>query len=140
MGHALAANHRSYPWMAGSAALILVVRLAASVGVFSQTIDEPCHVGAAISMVEAHKSIAPVSHPPVSRWVAALPLWIDGARLPEVRGRTRIGKEDLGYELGTKVLFGSPTPYMKLLEHARWRCSYFQCWLWFMSIFWGDGW
>ncbi len=70
-------------------------------------------------MIEAHKLIAPGSHPPLARLVAAVPLWLDGARLPQCRGQTTIGTEDLGYALGTEVLFHSRKPFSTLLIHAR---------------------
>jgi hypothetical protein len=94
-------------------------RLALSVGTFSPTIDESSHIGAAVSLIEAKKLIAPGSHPPLARLVAAIPLWLDGARLPQCRGQTTIGTEDLGYALGTQVLYHSAKPYSTLLIHAR---------------------
>jgi hypothetical protein len=97
----------------------MVLRLAISVGVFSPAIDESSHIGAAVSMIEAHKLIAPGSHPPLARLVAAVPLWLDGARLPQCRGQTAVGTEDLGYALGTEVLFHSSKPFSTLLIHAR---------------------
>jgi 4-amino-4-deoxy-L-arabinose transferase-like glycosyltransferase len=97
----------------------MVIRLAISVGVFSPAIDESSHIGAAVSMIEAHKLIAPGSHPPLARLVAAIPLWLDGARLPQCRGQTSIGAEDLGYALGTQVLFQGPKPFSSLLIQAR---------------------
>lgn len=97
----------------------MVLRLAISVGVFSPAIDESSHIGAAVSMIEAHKLIAPGSHPPLARLVAAIPLWLDGARLPQCRGQTTVGTEDLGYALGAEVLFHSPKPFSTLLIHAR---------------------
>jgi 4-amino-4-deoxy-L-arabinose transferase-like glycosyltransferase len=112
-------KHRVYPWLAALAGAILVGRLAVTVGDFSPTTDEPCHIGAAVSMVEAHKLIALVSHPPLARWVAVIPLWMDGARLPQCRGVTTVGKEDLGYALGTQVLYNSKASFKVLLDHAR---------------------
>src|SRR5215469_16628398 len=94
-------------------------RLAMWVRVFSPATDEPSHIGAAVSMIEAHNLIAPGSHPPLARLVAAIPLWLDGARLPHCRGQTAVGTEDLGYGLGTEVLYNGNTPFMTLLAHAR---------------------
>jgi hypothetical protein len=122
------AYSRLYPWLALAAGAVVLIRLGLCVQVFSPTIDEPSHIGAAVSMIEAHKLIAPGSHPPLARLVAAIPLWLDGARLPQCRGQTAIGTEDLGYELGTQVLYDSPQspsqlgpliPFSTLLTHAR---------------------
>jgi hypothetical protein len=110
---------RRFFWLALIAAIIMLARLALSVGVFSPAIDESSHIGSAVSLIEAKKLIAPGSHPPLARLVAAIPLWLDGARLPEVRGQTMIGTEDLGYALGTQVLYHSTKPYYTLLTHAR---------------------
>jgi hypothetical protein len=97
----------------------MLARLAISVGVFSPTIDESSHIGAAVSLIEARKLVAPGSHPPLARLVAAIPLWLDGARLPQCRGQTAIGTEDLGYALGMQVLYHSDKTYSTLLIHAR---------------------
>jgi hypothetical protein len=110
---------RRFPWLALIAGIIMLARLAASVGTFSPTIDESSHIGAAVSLIEAKKLVAPGSHPPLARLVAAIPLWLDGARLPQCRGQTTIGTEDLGYALGTQVLYHSAKPYSTLLIHAR---------------------
>ena len=40
-------------------------------------------------------------------------------RLPQCRGQTTIGTEDLGYSLGTQVLYQSVEPTGTLLAHAR---------------------
>jgi len=101
-----------------SAAIIMLARVAVTISIFSPTIDEPAHIGAAVSMIEAHKLIAPGSHPPLARLVAAVPLWLDGARLPQCRGQTIIGAEDLGYDLGARVLAQSKS-FRALLTHAR---------------------
>jgi hypothetical protein len=116
-----------YQLMALLAGLIMVIRLALCVNVFSPATDEPSHIGAAVSMIEAHKLIAPGSHPPLARLVAAVPLWIDGARLPECRGQTMVGTEDLGYAMGTKVLYQSQASFMTLLVHARLAMLVFPC-------------
>jgi hypothetical protein len=113
-------THRCiYPWLALAAGVVMILRLALSVGVFSPATDEPSHVGAAVSMIEAHKLIAPGGHPPLARLLAAIPLCLDGARLPQCRGQTTIGTEDLGYALGTQVLYHSIKPAGTLLIHAR---------------------
>jgi 4-amino-4-deoxy-L-arabinose transferase-like glycosyltransferase len=112
-------DHRSYPWLAAAAGVIVVLRLAIAQPVFSPAIDEPSYVGSAVSMIEAHKLIAPGQHPPLVRWVMAIPLWLDGARLPQCRGQTEIGAEDLGYALGTQVLYESGLQFQTLMRHAR---------------------
>ncbi|MGD0388454.1 MAG: glycosyltransferase family 39 protein [Tepidisphaeraceae bacterium] len=112
-------HRRIYPWLALAAGVVMVLRLALSVRVFSPATDEPAHIGAAVSMIEAHKLIAPGGHPPLARLLAAIPLWLDGARLPQCRGQTTIGTEDLGYALGTQVLYQSLKPTGTLLTHAR---------------------
>jgi 4-amino-4-deoxy-L-arabinose transferase-like glycosyltransferase len=124
---ASAQTARIYPWLAFIAAAIMLLRVAVSIPKFSPTIDEPAHIGAAVSMLEAHKLIAPGSHPPLARLVAAIPLWLDGARLPQCRGQTAIGTEDLGYDLGTRVLAQGPKPYSTLLTHTRLAMLIFPC-------------
>jgi hypothetical protein len=111
--------HRIYPWLALAAGAVMVLRLAVSVRIFSPTTDEPAHIGAAVSLIEAHKLIAPGGHPPLARLLAAIPLWLNGARLPQCRGQTAIGTDDLGYALGTQVLYNSPTPTATLLARTR---------------------
>jgi hypothetical protein len=101
------------------AALILVLRLGLCANRFSPTNDEPADVGAAVSMCEAGKSIAGVSHPPLARWVPAIALYLDGVRLPQCRGRTTIEKEDTAYALGTIALYQSAKPMRTILLHAR---------------------
>ena len=101
------------------AGVVLLARLLASINTFSPTTDEPCHIGAAVSMVEAHELVALVDHPPLARWVAAVPLWLDGARLPQCRGMHTVEKNDVGYALGTQVLYHSAASYRRLLRDAR---------------------
>ena len=101
------------------AGALVIVRLATAQLTFSPAIDESSYVGSSVSMIEAHKLIAPGQHPPLVRFVIAVPLWLDGARLPQCRGQTQIGGEDLGYKLGTQLLYDGPAPFDVLLRHAR---------------------
>ncbi len=112
-------NFKSSPLLALLAVAIFILRVSLAQPTFSPTIDEPDYIGSAVSMIEAHKLIAPVQHPPLPRLVAAIPLMLDGARLPQCRGQKQIENDDAAYAWGTQVLYSSPKPFEVLLRHAR---------------------
>ncbi len=61
---------------------IAVVRILLTYKVTSQAFDEPCHVAAAIELLERDYTLDPV-HPPLSRIAIGIPLYLAGARFPD---------------------------------------------------------
>jgi hypothetical protein len=93
---------------------------------FSQTVDEPYHVGSAVALYDSPAHILGVQHPPVVRWVIAAPLKFLGAGLPEYAGKPTSLKEDDAYAAGSKVLFSNGAGhYWDQLTLARWAVMVF---------------
>lgn len=112
-------------------ALVFLLRVAGPISTLSQVVDEPYHVGSAVALWEARAHVLGVQHPPLPRWVAAVPLVAMGAELPEYRGTTASRKEDAAFDAGVKVLCGEPgaapdrARYFRLLSGARWAMTLF---------------
>src|SRR5690242_11433428 len=101
------------------AAVVAIVRIAATIPVFSSTYDEPFHLAAAVGLYDMHKHIYGTEHGPLPRLVAGLPLWMSGVHLPERYRTTAVEKESTTCEAGTAVLFESPIAYRQVLHRAR---------------------
>jgi 4-amino-4-deoxy-L-arabinose transferase-like glycosyltransferase len=61
--------------------VVTLVRVASTHRTFSATIDEPAHVAAGFEWLEGTYELD-IEHPPLSRALAALPLWLEGAKAP----------------------------------------------------------
>jgi hypothetical protein len=105
---------------------IFLIRVAAPISRLSQNVDEPYHVGAAVSMWEAKAYVLGLEQPPLTRWVSGVPLMLMGAELPEYRGTTMSRKGDEAYAAGVKVLCaGDRERCFRLLSGARWAMTVF---------------
>jgi hypothetical protein len=62
--------------------LIAVVRIAYSYSHTAQAFDEPCHVGAAIELLDKGTYTLDPVHPPLARLTIGLPLYLAGERFP----------------------------------------------------------
>lgn len=89
---------------------VFVLRVAPGARIYSQTVDETYHVGAAVSLLEARTLVLGVQHPPLARYVMGLPLREATADIPEFDNATKSRKEDVAYAAGTSVLFSSQDP------------------------------
>lgn len=100
--------------------LAYLIRVGSTVSEFSQTVDEPYHLGSAVALYEARVHILGVQHPPLVRWVMGIPAVAMGSSLPEYAGTTFATKEDPAYAAGTKVLFSQGAGhYFDLLAATR---------------------
>src|SRR5690349_6067616 len=72
------------------AIVIMIARIVSTYQVFSDTTDEPYHVGAGVALYEAHKHVQGTQTPPLPRLVAGLPLVLGGVESPADRGRTTV--------------------------------------------------
>jgi hypothetical protein len=61
-----------------------LIRVAYSYRFTAQAFDEPCHVAAAIELLDKHSYTLDPVHPPLSRIAIGLPLYIAGRRYPQL--------------------------------------------------------
>jgi hypothetical protein len=107
--------------LAAVATIVFIVRSGSAIHTFSQTFDEPYHIGAGLAIYEARGHVAGVQHGPIARIVAALPLYIAGVRAPlDSTNRHEVRKEGTAFEMGEAALFDGKTPYWRVLTLARW--------------------
>jgi hypothetical protein len=64
--------------------LIAVVRIVATYSRTAQAFDEPCHVGAAIELLDKGTYTLDPVHPPLARLAIGLPLYLAGERFPKL--------------------------------------------------------
>ncbi|WP_428939003.1 hypothetical protein [Fontivita pretiosa] len=116
----IASLTRAAPWIALVCGTIAIVRMAMTIPVFNNIVDEPFHIGAAVALYDMRKHVYGVEHPPLPRLVAGLPLYLSGVHLPQ-RWRTRtIANEPQSCEAGAAVLFDNgQLPYRQTLHRAR---------------------
>jgi hypothetical protein len=69
-----------------TAVLIAVacVRVASTYRVTAQGFDEPCHIAAAIELLDRHTYTLDPVHPPLSRLAIGIPLYLTGKRFPHL--------------------------------------------------------
>lgn len=65
--------------------LIATVRVLWSDATTPQGFDEPCHIAAGMKWLDKHDYSLDSVHPPLSRDAIALPLYVAGLRLPEIK-------------------------------------------------------
>src|SRR5438309_2963608 len=113
----LPGQHWSYPLIALLAGVVMIVRVVTVTHVYSNTIDEPYHIGAAMVLWESKQLTAGVQHPPLARWVIGLPLVMQGVRYPEARNEFVV-VEFPAFGVGYDILFSGKLPYWRLLTAA----------------------
>lgn len=101
------------------AALVALARLAATIPVYTNTIDEPFHLAGALSLYDVHKLVYGAEHPPLPRLVAGLPLYLSGVHLPPQRITATIQDEMSSCEAGAEALLAEPGKYEPILHRAR---------------------
>jgi 4-amino-4-deoxy-L-arabinose transferase-like glycosyltransferase len=69
---------------AGLLALVAVVRIVSTYSLTAQAFDEPCHVAAAIELLDRHTYTLDPVHPPLARIAIGLPLYVAGERYPQL--------------------------------------------------------
>src|SRR5436309_2473434 len=96
--------------------LVGVVRILLTYKVVAQGFDEPCHVGAAIELLDRGTYTLDPVHPPLSRVAIGIPLYLAGERFP------RWAADDpraLNYnDVGNSVLYDDGH-YLRNLSLAR---------------------
>ena len=60
-----------------------IVRILLSYSVTAQAFDEPCHVAAAIELLDKGTYTLDPVHPPLTRIAIGIPLYLAGARFPD---------------------------------------------------------
>jgi len=65
--------------------LIATARVLWSDATIPQGFDEPCHIAAGMKWLDKHDYSLDSVHPPLSRDAIALPLYVAGSRLPEIK-------------------------------------------------------
>jgi 4-amino-4-deoxy-L-arabinose transferase-like glycosyltransferase len=63
---------------------VAVVRVISTYNSTSQAFDEPCHVAAAIELLDRHTYTLDPVHPPLSRIAIGVPLYLAGERYPDL--------------------------------------------------------
>ena len=115
----LSLEHPSYRWVALFMGAVAIARVALTIPVFNQTIDEPYHIGAAAVLTQRGKHLLGVQHPPLGRLPAGVALAALGARVPYDDASRNVGKEDEAYAVGTAALFHAGVGYWKVLTATR---------------------
>lgn len=118
MGGVIPAQHFSYRWIALLAAIIMLARAGTTILECSHIVDEPAHMAAGVAAIEAKKHIYDVTHPPLPRIVAGLPLVLSGVELPEARIVT-VQQPDVAFDAGDRILLQSKIEYRDVLTRAR---------------------
>jgi hypothetical protein len=101
------------------AAAIMLLRVAHTMFLFSNTVDEPFHIASAVAMYDAEKETSGVEQPPLTRVVSGLPLYLRGVRLPPNMVNTTVVSMRDAYLQGTQILFHSNLSYWQVLRTAR---------------------
>ena len=65
-------------WAAAALTVIAVLRIVATYNITSQGLDEPCHVAAAMELLDKGTYALDPVHPPLSRIAIGLPLYLAG--------------------------------------------------------------
>ncbi len=100
---------------AGLLALVAVVRIVSTYSLTSQAFDEPCHVAAAIELLDRHTYTLDPVHPPLARIAIGLPLYLAGERYPKL---PPLDHEITYNDVGNAVLYDSGH-YVRNLKLAR---------------------
>lgn len=96
--------------------LIAVVRIVSTYSQTAQAFDEPCHVAAAIELLDRHTYTLDPVHPPLSRIAIGLPLYLAGERYPKL---SPTPGHDITYnDIGDAILYDSGH-YLRNLKLAR---------------------
>src|SRR5215475_9429539 len=70
--------------IAGTLTVVALVRVAWTYRWTAQGFDEPCHVAAAIELMDRHSYKLDPVHPPLARIAIGIPLYIAGKRYPNL--------------------------------------------------------
>lgn len=111
--------HWLYDCIAIAAIGVFVVRLAASVGSFSHTFDEPYHLAASVGVWQTHRLGLGIQHPPIPRLAAGLPLYLSGVRVREEFFTPTYRSDFATFGAGEPILFDGPLPYETILARSR---------------------
>lgn len=96
----------------------MALRIAATWHVFNDVIDEPYHIGSGLAMLQGHRHVYGIQHPPLPRVVAAVPLYLAGVRCTDPKLGTIV--DDLrGFDIGHEVLLRGRYSYWQTLIMAR---------------------
>lgn len=101
------------------AAVVALLRVAQTMFLFNNTVDEPYHIASAVVMYGVGKHASGVEQPPLTRIVAGLPLYLRGVRLPSGELSTAVIAMPDTYRQGTQILFHSNLSYWQVLITAR---------------------
>ena len=94
--------------------LIAIVRIVSSYAHTAQAFDEPAHVGAAIELLDKRTYTLDPVHPPLSRIAIGLPLYLAGARYPDIAG-----PDARDYNVVGDVILNQSGHYLRRLILAR---------------------
>lgn len=100
-------------------AFIMLLRVAHTMFLFNNTVDEVFHIASAVVTYDVGKESSGVEQPPLTRIVAGLPLYLRGVHLPPAEVGTAIVPMRDTYVQGIQVLFHSNLSYWQVLITAR---------------------
>jgi len=103
------------------AALVVVamVRIVATYAIRPQAFDEPCHVAAAIELLDRQTYTLDPVHPPLARIAIGLPLYVAGERYPKLPALDHVVTYT---DVGNAILYGQDRGsghYVRRLRLAR---------------------
>jgi hypothetical protein len=97
----------------GSIILVAAVRVGFTYRLTAPGFDETCHVAAAVELVDHHTYTLDPVHPPLSRLAMGIPLYLAGARFPELPPNTP-GMDDYNV-VGNHILYDDGHFFPKLV-------------------------
>ncbi|MBV8781703.1 MAG: glycosyltransferase family 39 protein, partial [Phycisphaerae bacterium] len=121
--NALRLQHAHRLWACRALAIIAValalLRAASTIETFNNNCDEPFHISAAVGLYDLHKLISGTEQPPVSRLVAAIPLYFSGVHIPPGERGSAVISEAASFVQGSEELMHSGVPYETILFRTR---------------------
>jgi 4-amino-4-deoxy-L-arabinose transferase-like glycosyltransferase len=100
-------------------ATIAIFRIVSTYAITPQAFDEVCHVAAGIELLDRHTYTLDPVHPPLARIAIGLPLYLTGARYPQL---PPLGHVITYTDVGNAILYGQDTGlehYVRTLRLAR---------------------
>lgn len=106
-------------WVVLLAMAIMVARIVPTYTVFNDTIDEPYHLGAGLCLLQTGKLWRGYQHPPLTRLLAALPVYLSGVRDTADRNLRKYRDDVSAFDVGHPALLNSDIGYWQVLTRAR---------------------
>src|SRR5215216_1246467 len=113
------------PLIAMLAGIVMLMRGWSTVAVFNDTVDEPFHIAAAVTLIESGRLVHGIETPPVARIVQGLALRMAGVETNTLVPSRIIHDNREAIPVGVKILAKGRVPYWRVLARRAGRhcCS-----------------